>query len=127
MVVDALTHAELARVFVFDASVPDERLWLRQGSVPTFMRHSELESCPEQSPHYRVAAGVWLDAFDGEWWDAGTVRRHLDRGLRVAIVSPELHGRDHHRCWERLAAAGLWREQDVLLCTDLPMAAAGFA
>ena len=126
-VADMLRPGEADRCFVFDASVPDERLWLRAGIVPTFVRHSELEPAPEASPHYRLAAGVWLDAFEGEWWDAGVVRAHLANGLRVAIVSPELHGRPHEATWRRLADGGLWHEPGVLLCTDLPAEADAFA
>ena len=121
---DALTDDEVGSTFVFDASVPDERMWLRAGRVPVFVRHSELEPEPTASPHYAPASGVWLDAFDGEWWDASVVCRHLDRGKRVAIVSPELHGRDHRGCWDLLVAADLWRAPGLLLCTDLPDAAA---
>ena len=118
-----LAPEEIGRCFVFDASVPDERLWLRAGHVPTFVRHSELEPMPTASPHYPLAAGVWLDAFDGEWWDASVVRAHLARGLLVAVVSPELHGRDHRACWQLLVDAGLWQTPGVLLCTDLPAVA----
>lgn len=118
-----LTPAEVARCFVFDASVPDERMWLRAGVVPTFVRHSELEPMPTASPHYALAVGVWLDAFEGEWWDAAVVRAHLDQGLLVAVVSPELHGRDHRACWQMLVDDGLWQTPGVLLCTDLPAAA----
>ena len=119
-----LRVGEAERCFVFDASVPDERLWLREGTVPTFVRHSELEPVPSASPHYALAAGVWLDAFDAEWWDAAVVREHLANGLQVAIVSPELHGRPHLDCWRALVDAGLWDETGVMLCTDLPFEAA---
>lgn len=126
-VASLLTDAEAAQCFVFDASVPDERLWLRAGRLPTFVRHSELEPVPTASPHYAPAAGVWLDAFDGQWWDASVVRAHLSAGKLVAIVSPELHGRPHESCWQLLVAAGLWHEPGILLCTDLPAAAAARA
>jgi hypothetical protein len=120
---DLLLPGEAERCFVFDASVPDERLWLRDGRIPTFVRHSELEPVPTASPHYQLASGVWLDAFDGQWWDAGVVRAHLSHGLQVAIVSPELHGRDHRPMWGELVRVGLWDEPGVMLCTDLPAAA----
>ena len=115
-----LADDEVGRAFVFDASVPDERSWLAAGRIPLFVRHSELEPMPGASPHYRRAAGVWLDAFEGQWWDAGVVLAHLAHGKEVAIVSPELHGREHTACWDLLAAADLWHAPGVLLCTDLP-------
>lgn len=123
----ALADDEAPLAFVFDASVPDERMWLRDGRVPVYVRHSELEPEPTASPHYAAAAGVWLDAFEGRWWDAGTVRAHLDRGKEVAIVSPELHGRDHRASWDLLVDAGLWSAPGLSLCTDLPREAAAVA
>lgn len=127
LVGDALADDEVAHAFVFDASVPDERMWLRAARIPVFVRHSELEPVPTASPHYAPAAGVWLDAFEGQWWDATAVRHHLDRGKQVAIVSPELHGRDHRACWDLLLDAGLWTAPGLLLCTDLPEDAAALA
>jgi hypothetical protein len=123
MVMALLHPDELAEVFVFDASVPDERMWL-QTHVPTYVRHSELEPSPQASPHYARAQGVWLDAFVDEWWSADTVREHLDRGLGVTVVSPELHGRSHRTAWDLLIAAGLWHRPGLALCTDLPCEAA---
>jgi len=126
-VLSMLQDGEAQRCFVFDASVPDERLWLRERTMPTFVRHSELEPMPAASPHYSLAAGVWLDAFEGEWWDGDVVRGHLSAGKAVAIVSPELHGRPHLGCWRMLIDAGLWDEPRLMLCTDLPFDAVQFA
>lgn len=105
------------RAFVFDMSVPDQLQWLGAG-VAVFTRHSDVEPAPVL---YREAAGVWLDDFGPRrWWGVDTVLRHLDAGKRVAIVSPELHGRAHHSTWEELHRAGIHRERGVSLCTDLP-------
>jgi len=116
-----LLAAELERfaprdVFVFDMAVPDLLGWLRAG-VPVFTRHSDVE--PEPVLLER-AAGVWLDRFHSDWWDVAVVRRHLDAGLRVCIVSPELHGHDHRPMWDRLAASDLPHSGKLMLCTDYP-------
>lgn len=103
--------------FVFDMSVPDALGWLRAG-VPTFTRHSEVEPYP---PYYDRAAGVWLDAFEGDWWDADVIRGHLDAGKRVCVVSPDLHRRDPRPAWDRIAAVAEFRtEPRLMLCTDRP-------
>src|SRR5207237_5739459 len=99
--------------------VPDTLGYVRSG-VPVFTRHSELEPEPAL---YERSAGVWLDAFVRDWFDAEVVRDHLDAGKRVAIVSFELHGRPHERLWRLLATSGLGDEPGVSLCTDLPAAA----
>lgn len=102
--------------FVFDMSVPDLLQWLKTG-VQVFTRHSDVEPDPAC---YAAAQGVWLDAFAGEWWTLDTVRRHLEAGKRVCIVSPELHGREHRHAWDRLAASDASRSGELMICTDLP-------
>lgn len=111
-----LAAYQVSHWFVFDMSVPDALGWLRVGA-PTFTRHSDVEPHP---PYYPQAAGVWLDGFQADWWDAAVVRRHLDAGKQVCVVSPELHGRDPRPAWDRLAAAGLGADPRAMLCTDRP-------
>lgn len=106
--------------FVFDMSVPDMRHHLLVGN-PTFARMSEVE--PHPIWPLRIA-GVWLDAFDGDWHQADTVPALLSSDLRVAIVSPELHGRDHKALWSALRC--FKGSNHVLLCTDYPKEAAEF-
>ena len=106
-----------ASSFVFDMAVPDQLQWLRT-DVATFTRHSDIEPDPVL---YLASDGVWLDDFGPlRWWTAGTIRRHLDAGKRVTVVSPELHGRDHRDAWAELFAADLYRHDRLALCTDLP-------
>ena len=110
-------HGVSGSAFVFDMAVPDQLQWLRT-DVATFTRHSDVEPDPVL---YLASDGVWLDDFGPlRWWTAGTVRRHLDAGKRVAVVSPELHGRDHRDAWDEIFAAGLYRHDRLALCTDLP-------
>lgn len=116
MLAPALQAGGLRDAFVFDMSVPDTLHWLRAG-IPVFVRHSDVEPEPVL---YAQAAGIWLDAFHGDWWGEDVARRHLDAGKRVCIVSPELHGRDHRALWDRLAAGDLAAGPALMLCTDLP-------
>lgn len=109
--------------FVFDMSVPDALGYLERG-VPTFTRQSEYESTPA---FYDQAVGVWLDSFHDEWVSPSIIETHLRAHRRVALVSPELHGRDHRETWRR------WREAlrdpaaaAVMLCTDHPEEARTF-
>ncbi len=106
--------------FVFDMSIPDTLHWLNAG-VPVFTRHSDIEPEPLLA---KRCAGIWLDAFGSDWWDADTIRRHLDVGRRVCIVSPELHQRPYLPVWERLAAADdLLNASELMICTDHPQTA----
>lgn len=127
---DGLAAAILAAVesrgitdyFCFDMSVPDTRGYAALG-MPFFARLSELEPA---TPLVDQAAGIWLDAFAGTWFDAATVRHWLDRGRDVCVVSPELHGRPHEPMWSLVRdclAAGpgnAGRQPRLMLCTDLP-------
>lgn len=106
--------------FVFDMSIPDTLHWLNAG-VPVFTRHSDIEPEPLLAER---CAGIWLDSFWSDWWDADTIRRHLDAGRRVCIVSPELHRRHYRPVWDRLAAApDLLDSSEVMICTDHPQRA----
>lgn len=106
-----------AAYFVFDMAVPDAVQYVRRG-MPAYTRQSEYEAVPS---FYEQAQGVWLDAFDRDWFGAETVEAHLAAGKRVALVSPELHGRPHAAAWEtwrflaRRADAGA-----LAVCTDFP-------
>lgn len=106
--------------FVFDMSIPDMLQWLKVG-VPVFTRQSDIEPEPLLAD---LCAGIWLDAFESDWWEADTVRRHLDKGLQVCIVSPELHRRAHLPVWERLCTqSDLLNVPGLMICTDHPEAA----
>jgi hypothetical protein len=65
------------------------------------------------------SAGVWLDAFESDWYDAGTIHRLLAADKPVAVVSSELHGRDPQPLWKLLHCI-----KDpcgrLMCCTDHP-------
>lgn len=103
--------------FAFDMSVP-ETLRYAAERLPYLTRHSDVEPEPVL---YEGAAGVWLDAFRSDWFGPAEVRRHLDAGKRVAVVSPELHGRPPERVWEWLAALEVAPDENLMICTDHPV------
>ena len=107
--------------FVFDMSVPDTRHQLAAGN-PVYGRMSEVEPAPAWPDR---CAGIWLDAFTGPWYDAATVAGLAARG-DVCVVSPELHGRDHHATWALLRDLPADVRARVSLCTDVPEAASEF-
>ena len=102
--------------FAFDMSVPEMLRYARAG-LPYFTRHSDVEPDPVG---YESAAGVWLDAFHSDWFGPEDVRRHLDAGKRVALVSPELHGRPPTDVWNWLRELEYSEDQDLMICTDHP-------
>jgi hypothetical protein len=121
---DGLTSAVLSLLrefnvdnyFVFDMSVPDTLHWAR-ADARFFTRQSEYEPQPAL---YEKAQGVWLDAFESNWFTARTIEGHLRSGKEVCVVSPELHRRDRCNVWDLLRQVGQQCQGKLLLCTDLP-------
>lgn len=116
---DGLTTAVMAqlktfgvdRYLVFDMSIPDMLQWLQAGAR-VFCRQSEYEPAPSLLDR---SQGVWLDAFNRDWFEASVLAAHLNAGRKVAIVSPELHQRDPAVVWATLAS---FNQASILLCTD---------
>jgi hypothetical protein len=108
--------------FTFDMTVPELVVQLRLG-LPVYTRASEYEQPP---PCYDRAIGVWLDAFEGQWYSAPVIEQFLRDGKKVCVVSSELHGRDHLSLWSSLRESGLVDHPDLMLCTDLPEDAVAF-
>lgn len=113
---EALARHAIAGAFVFDMALPDALGYLAQ-SIPAYTRSSEYETAPS---FLERAAGVWLDAFHGEWYGMDLVAGWLEQGKEVCIVSPELHRRPHLALWQQLRAARLHLRPGLRLCTDFP-------
>jgi glycerophosphoryl diester phosphodiesterase len=121
-VASALADLPAQNFFVFDMSIPDSLHYLRRG-LPVFLCLSEYEG---ETPLLEQASGIWLDAFEGEWWSLATIRSLMARGKSVAIVSPELHRRPHEQVWQTLKGLEKNQRDALMLCTDFPDAAEKF-
>ncbi len=106
--------------FFFDMSIPDMRSYI-QHDMPVFSRISEYEKTPAFAD---VAAGIWLDSFEADWFDNNFLKDLSVSGKQICIVSPELHKRDHLKLWEQLKLIDF--EQKLILCTDYPEEASEF-
>jgi hypothetical protein len=123
MLKEALEEHGVTDYFLFDMSIPDALQSVKAG-LRIFARQSDVEPEPQL---YAQAQGVWMDAFyDDSWITAESVRRHLDVGKSVCLVSPELHGRNHHALWERLLADSLPDHPNLMICSDIPEQAKEF-
>ena len=111
--------AEFRSAFVFDMAVPDMRAYLKK-QIPTFARLSEYEPHPALLDSCK---GVWLDAFESEWYGVDVIIALLEQNKAVAIISPELHGRPHLTLWKLIRAHNLHLNDLVSICTDFPMEA----
>jgi hypothetical protein len=111
-----LAASQLSNYFVFDLAVPDYPAYVRSG-LRYFTRVSEYEPVP---PFYEQAGGIWMDVFTSDWISERSVLEHLARGKEVALVSPELHGRDAAPTWDRYSRMSCAASSALLLCTDRP-------
>lgn len=102
------------RHYLFDMSVP-ETVICEKNTLPYFTRLSEYEF---PSGLDDKASGVWLDAFNGQWFDATLIDSLLYSGREVAVVSSELHGRDHRELW--LLLKQFKDRPSLSICTDFP-------
>jgi len=118
----ALQQFDIKNYFVFDMSVPDTIGYMDAG-INFFSRQSEYEPQPA---FYSQCKGIWLDSFKDIWYTNDLIRDHLDRDKQVAVVSPELHKRNHLSLWHQLKENKLYRSDNLVLCTDIPEQAAGF-
>ena len=119
---NSLKQNSINNYFVFDMSIPDTIMYLKEG-MNVFIRQSEHEL---GTSFYESATGIWLDAFDGVWYSEELVKKHLNNGKKVAIVSSELHNREYLKHWTLLKSWNIINDNNLILCTDLPEKAIKF-
>lgn len=115
-----LSQYGITKWFAFDMSIPDTLSHISAGN-PVFTRLSDIELEPLLLDE---SIGVWLDAFRDDWYSKKIILNLLNKGKKVCIVSPELHGRNHLKVWEMLRP--LAHNGDLILCTDYPLDASNF-
>lgn len=112
-----LEQYEINNYFVFDMSIPEQVLYLKQ-NFHTFGRQSEFERTVVQ---YEQVEGIWMDEFATEWITAGIIREHLSKGKQIGVISSEIHGNGPQRLWSILEP---FKESgQLMLCTDIPQKA----
>lgn len=111
---------DVDQFFVFDMSVPDGLSYLK-GVLPVYSRISDYEPTPVYSGKIQ---GVWVDNFSGSFQQVKHAKVLTEQGIRVAVVSSELHRRNHESLWDEIVETGLHLSPLFELCTDLPMEAA---
>ena len=108
--------------FTFDMSIPDMVLQLKKGAK-VFTGLSDILKEPVLLDK---ACGVWLDAFNGDWYKQDTIDKLLNQNKAVCIVSSDLHGRDTFEQWQMLKQYANIKADNLLLCTDKPEDALNF-
>lgn len=101
----------LKEYFAFDWPVPSLVKALRTG-LTCACRLSEYEK-----DIHPKCSWVWIDAFHSIWYDSSLLRSLKKRGLKLAIVSPELHQRN-----KEIAKVAAFVRNGLAdaICTDMP-------
>lgn len=115
---EVLKHHGHESYAFFDMSVPDMRSYVRIGA-PVAARLSEYE--PWVDALMADVPFIWLDAFQGGWYDNAYLDGLLKKQKHILIVSSELHGRSPDAQWALLDSFS--QSDKLTLCTDLPEAA----
>lgn len=110
---------DVSNYFCFDMSIP-QQLQYQKLDLIWFSRVSDHI---EESIINPASRGIWLDCFQGDHWIIKDIEK-LSREKPLAIVSPELHGRDHKSMWRLLKECS--DNNDFYLCTDFPIEAKEF-
>lgn len=119
LLLEAEIRLQLSLHYFFDMSFPQLRRYAQAG-LPVALRVSEFEPLSRDlafdlglEPRY------WLDGFESDWWLGSRQVEEVCRLAPVAVVSPEIHGRDPEPVWEWFAAL-LDEGCDISICTDYP-------
>jgi hypothetical protein len=121
-VADLLEEYDIKSYFFFDMSIPDTLSYMRD-KLFFYSRQSEYEPTPAL---YDKCSGIWLDCFEGIWYDENVIQEHINNGKTVAIVSPDLHKRNHTEFWASLKSMSVCSSGKLILCTDFPFEAQTF-
>lgn len=106
----------ISNYFLFDMSIP-QMVEFREKGLRYFTRQSEVEPTPNM---YEDAAGVWIDGFwQTDWITKELLKKHIDNGKDVCIVSPDLHGKEYREFWATLKKWDINNDR-IFLCTDHP-------
>lgn len=116
---DLFKKYEVDDFFLFDASIPDTLSSFKH-KLRSYIRFSEYETCDILLDE---AVGVWLDQFQSQWFNNGTIREFLEQNKNVCVVSSELHGRDHQQTWETIKEVEHIGTGRLQICTDFVLKA----
>ena len=105
-----------SQLYVFDMSFP-ETFRFYNANVSLYTRVSEYEN---NTQILKMGQGVWVDNFSGDFKQIEISLKFIKQKIRVAFVSPELHGRDHLPVWNILKDRGLHKYKNFEICTDYP-------
>ena len=117
LLMDLIAQYKISNYFLFDMSIP-QMIEFKEIGLRFFTRQSEVELHPTM---YENACGVWLDSFwRTDWITEDLLKKYLNDGKEICLVSPELHGRyDYKKLWSKIKSFDISMD-NIMLCTDYP-------
>ncbi|MDR2667387.1 MAG: hypothetical protein LBB34_04755 [Holosporales bacterium] len=115
-ILELLTKYNHTNYFTFDMSIPDLIFQIKRG-VRVFTGFSDVLPTPVLLDS---AAGVWLDCFYSDWYDAEMIDNLINGGKFVCVVSSDLHKRATDKQWGIIKHCENFNSEKFLLCTDYP-------
>lgn len=108
---EIISNSRIHHYFTFDWPIPSLQKALQSNLICAF-RLSEYEKYIHPN-----CSWVWLDSFHSIWYDLTLLRSLKGWGLKIAVVSPELHQRESElENMKEIVKSGM---VDAI-CTDLP-------
>jgi hypothetical protein len=117
VILEAMRRHSINNYFVFDMSIAETVRYLKL-DMPVYISYSEWNAPNDML--YAKCKGIWLDIFNSVWFSKNFVDLHLKNGKNIAFVSPELHGRNEMELWKFIKENNWHKNNQVMLCTDLP-------
>jgi len=121
-ILELLSKYSHTNYFTFDMSIPDMVVQIKR-NVRVFTGLSDISPTPILLDK---AAGVWLDCFNSDWYDAKVIDGLIANGKSVCIVSADLHKRCAKKQWETIKNCKNFNSDKLLICTDYPEKAKEF-
>lgn len=108
--------------FTFDMSLPEQVRQIDAG-LTVFTGLSDIQ---RHAPLLETSAGIWVDCFKSDWYDASIIDGFLESGKEICLVSAELHKREPLHQWSIIRNMRHLSNNKVMICTDRPLEAKSY-
>jgi len=112
-----LEKYEIENYFLFDMAIPDAIKYTKIDDIKIYTRQSEYEMTPNL---YKESSGIWMDEFYDDWIDIKHIEKHIKNNKQIALVSPELHGKDHIKRWSAWKKIEQKLDYRLSICVNYP-------
>jgi len=106
------------KIVFFDMSVP--QLVQFSKVFPKEMLATRFSEYEQEPAAQGLCHWLWVDSFNSDPELSALRPFALEKKMSLAVVSPDLHGRDPKPVWKNLQNERILPNDSIYLCTDLP-------